>query len=138
MTIDHTKPRNATPKPAIPERVVYTDASGKSAIIDAATLDPARFASSVTIDGAWSLKTGFRRKSTFVKTNFIYGLELLALLALLHQDNNDIRDKSATFYFDNNNALQALVRNTSGHTVTQWGGCPDLASNSRPSHRPYA
>ena len=65
------------------------------------------------------LKTGFRRKSTSAKTNFVYGLELSALLSLLQQDNNDIRDKSATFYIDNNNALQALVRNTARPTVIQ-------------------
>ena len=111
--------RKATPQPSVPERVVYTDAAGKSAIIAAVVIDPSRFTESKTIDTVWSLKTGLRWKSTFAKTNFIYGLELLALLALLMEKGNDIRGKSVTFYIDNDNALHALVKNASEPTVIQ-------------------
>ena len=109
-SLGHMKPRKAIPKHAATERVVYTDAAGKSAIMADVVFDPSRFTAYKTIGGVWSLKTGFRWKSTFAKTNFIYGLEMVALLALLMDESNDIRDKSATFYIDNDNALQALVK----------------------------
>ena len=40
VALGHMKPRKATPKPSAAERVVYTDAAGKSAIIAAAVCDP--------------------------------------------------------------------------------------------------
>ena len=113
------KPRQALPQPTYPGRVVYTDAAGKSAIIAAVTFDPARFREHKVIDSARSLKTGFRWRSTFAKTSFVYGLEILALFALLMQEGNDIRNQSVTFYIDNDNALQALVRNCAGPSVVQ-------------------
>ena len=119
VALGHMPPRKASPKPTVPERVVYTDAAGKSAIIAAVVIDPTRFAEGKTIDAVWSLKTGFRWMSTFAETNFVYGLELIALLALLMLEGNDLRDKSATIYIDNDNALQALVRNAAGPTVVQ-------------------
>ena len=119
VALGHMVPRVATPKPTVTERVVYTDAAGKSAIIAAVIFDPVRYTRDKTIDSVWSLKTGYRWKSTFAKTNFIYGLEMLALLALLMDETNDLRDKSVTFYIDNDNALQALVKNTAGPTVIQ-------------------
>ena len=111
VALSHMKPRKALPLPPLPDRVVYTDAAGKSAIIAAVTFDPTRFASNKTIGCVWILKAGFRWRSTFAKTNFIYGLELLALFALLMQEDNDMRNRCVTFYIDNDNALQALVRN---------------------------
>ena len=50
LAIAIMKPRAATPKPAIADRVVYTDAAGKSRIIAAAAFGPARFARNRTID----------------------------------------------------------------------------------------
>ena len=35
------------------------------------------------------------------------------------QEDNDLRGRSVTFYIDNDNALQALVRNCAGPTVIQ-------------------
>ena len=49
VAIDHMKPRVATPKPKLTKRVVYTDADGKSQIIDAVIIDPITFAESKTI-----------------------------------------------------------------------------------------
>ena len=114
VALGHMRPRLATSKPALPERVAYTDAAGKSAIIAAVVVNPERFTTNKTIDGVWPLRTGFRWKSTFDKTNFIYGLELSALLALLMEEDNDIRGKSATFFIDNDNALRALVKTQRG------------------------
>ena len=113
------KPRKALPQPSLPVRVVYTDAAGKSGIIAAVTIDPIRFGKDKAIDCVWPLKTGYSWKSTFAKTSFIYGMGLLSLFALLMQKGNDLRNKAVTFYIDNDNALQASVKNNAGPTVIQ-------------------
>ena len=51
VALDHMKPRRGAPRPATHGRGVSTDDAGKSAIIDATTLDLARFTSSGMIDG---------------------------------------------------------------------------------------
>ena len=38
-------------------------------------------------------------------------MEVLAVLAILLEKSNELRNKSVTFYIDNNNALSALIKN---------------------------
>ena len=106
------KPRVATQKPKLTERAVYTDASGKSKIIDAATIDPATFAVNKTIKRVCATRTGRRRVETFEDASYIYGLDMLAALATLMAEGEDIRGKSVTFYIDNNNAREAIIKNS--------------------------
>ena len=47
----------------------------------------------------------------FIDTNLIYGLEMLALLALLYRPNNRLEGRNATFHIDNGNAFEAVVKN---------------------------
>ena len=111
VALDHMKPRKATPKPPITERIVYSDAAGKSQIIATVCLTPGTFASSKRLDTIRYSKTGNKWRKTFEKTCYIYGLEVLAILAILLEECNELRNKSVTFYIDNNNALCALVKN---------------------------
>ena len=116
---DHMKPRVASPKPKRPERVVYTDAAGKSQIIAAVIIDPTTFLESKTINKVRATRTGRRWKETFEDTSYIYGLEMLAILAILMTEGEDLRGRSVTFYIDNNNALTALIKNSATPTAIQ-------------------
>ena len=77
------KPRAASPKPKLTERAVYTDAAGKSQIIAASIIDPIIFADCETIKRVCATRTGHRWIKTFEDTRYIYGLEMLAILATL-------------------------------------------------------
>ena len=46
----------------------------------------------------------------FIKTNLIYGLELMAVVQIAADLSLPSDDKSITFYLDNNNALIALTK----------------------------
>ena len=81
------KPMIETPKSPMAERVVYTDAAGRPKIIAAVAFGPSKFTIERQIDSIWSLKTGYRRKPPFAKTCYIYGLDMLAVLALLMQNH---------------------------------------------------
>ena len=75
-------------------------------------LTPGTFEASDTIDSIIASKTANAWRKTFGKTCYIYGLEMLAVLAILMAKNNGLEGRTATFYIDNNNALQALVKNS--------------------------
>ena len=111
VALAHMKPRKATPKPPKVERIVYTDAAGRSQIIAAVCLTPGTFVAGNRIDSVRHSKTGLKWRKTFKKTCYIYGLEVLAVLAILLEKSNELRNKSVTFYIDNNNALSALIKN---------------------------
>ena len=59
------------------------------------------------------MTTGKRRKTLFNKTNYIYGLEMLAVLALVIYPKADIDGKAIVCYSDNDNAAISLVENKS-------------------------
>ena len=119
VALAHMKPRKATPKHPKTERVVYSDAAGKSQIIATVCLTPGTFASNDRIDSIRHSKTGNKWGKTFEKTCYIYGLEVLAVLAILLEKCNELRNKSVTFYTDNNNALCALVKNAANSPEIQ-------------------
>ena len=48
--------------------------------------------------------------TAFVRTNMIYGLEMLALLAFIFTMRHRLAGKSINIYIDNNNALCSLIR----------------------------
>ena len=72
--------RVATPKGGRAERIVYTDAAGKSQIIAAAILGPSSFENTKCRRPVTHIRTGERWKRTFASTIYIYGLEMLAVL----------------------------------------------------------
>ena len=119
VALDRAKPRVATPKPKLTERAVYTDAAGKSQIIDASIIDPITLAESKTIKRVCATRAGSRWVKTSEDTIYIYGLEMLAALETLMAEGGDIRRKSVTFYIDNNNAMEALIQNSSAPIAIQ-------------------
>ena len=62
-------------------------------------------------------KTPKYRIRLFHRTNLIYGLELLALLAFIFMNRNRLRNSSINAYLDNNNALCALIRGDSNTAI---------------------
>ena len=117
--LGHMGPRIATPKPKLTDRAAYTEASGKAHIIDAAIIDPATFKQDETITRVRASRTGRRWIKTFEDTRYIYGLEILAILAVLMTEGEDVRGKTFTFYVDNNIALDAIVKNSATPTSIQ-------------------
>ena len=54
-------------------------------------------------DDAWD--------TTFEETAYVYGLEMIPLLALLLEKVEYFRGKNVTFYIDNQNAINELIKN---------------------------
>ena len=100
-----------------PDVVVFTDAATSTATIAAVTIIRKDFDTDETIQEVRKTKTGKYWETLFESTNLIYGLEMLALLALLFYPNNHLRNKNVTFHIDNMNAFEAIVKNTAGPSV---------------------
>ena len=104
--------RVATPKRGRVERIFYADAAGKWQIIESAILDPPKYKATKYIRSITSIRMGGRWKSTFASTSYIYGLEMLAVLTTLVEDGDELANRAATFYIDNNNALLVILKNS--------------------------
>ena len=114
--------------------VIYTDAATTSMIIAAIVLEPPVFLASRTLTAVLALRVGKRWSRLFRDTSLIYGLEMLAIFAILFDPSVDLEGKNVTFYVDNNNALHALVSNAPG-PPSHFGHDPtDLVSEFRAEH----
>ena len=100
-----------------PDFVVFTDAATSSAIIDAVIIDRATFVASQTINEVRTAVAGKYWELLFDQTCLIYGLEMLAILAILYEAGGQLAGKNATFHIDNQNALQAIIKNNATPTV---------------------
>ena len=107
------QPRAVRPYQKYPDLMVYTDAAASTEIICALVIGVGQFKSSHTINECIAMTTGKRWKTIFNETNYIYGLEMLAVLALVIDPKADIDGKAIVFYLDNDNAVKALVKNKS-------------------------
>lgn len=65
------------------------------------------------------MTTGKRWKTLFNKTNYFYGLEMLAILALVIDPEAEIDGKAIVFYLDNDNEAKSLVKNKSDTRAIQ-------------------
>ena len=113
------KPRVVRPYQKYPDVLIYTDAATSTQVICALVIKVDQFKTSHTISECATMTTGKRWKTLFNKTNYIYGLEMLALLALVIDPRADIDGKAIVFYLDNDNAVKALVKNKSDTRVIQ-------------------
>ena len=104
-------PRQVRDRSGRPDMVVFTDAASSTSIIAAVTINRTQFIQDETICEARYSTTGKQWETLFDSTNLIYGLEMLALLAILYRPNNLLYGKNATFHIDNGNALEAAVKN---------------------------
>ena len=105
------KPRKITPKPDKPEYVVFTDAATKTGIMAAIVIERATFGRTNNLSMVWEASPGPHWNTLFDKTSLIYGLEMLAFLALLWTPDPPFRGKTVTFHLDNENAVKALIKN---------------------------
>ena len=62
---------------------------------------------------------GPKMENIIPRENHIYGLEMMALLAVLMTSDAPIEGLSVVFYIDNNNALEAVVKNSATPIVIQ-------------------
>ena len=109
-SLPNMEPRVATPKGDRTERIVYTDAAGKSQIIATVISGPSSFKNTKYIRSIAHIRTGGRWGETFTPTSYIYGLEMLAVLTTLTGKGAELANKSVTFYIDNDNALLAILK----------------------------
>ena len=119
LALGAMKPRAVSPYQKYPDLTAYTDAATSTQIICALVIQVDQFKSSHTISECIAMTTGKRRKSIFNKTNYIYGLEMLAAAALVIDPKADIDGKAIVFYIDNDNAAKALVGNKSDTRAIQ-------------------
>ena len=82
-------------------------------------LDPSSFKNTKYIRPITHIRTGGRSRKTFATTSYIYGLEMLAVLATLMDKESDLGNKSPTFYIGNNNALLAILKKSAKPTYIQ-------------------
>ena len=100
-----------------PGAVVFTDAETSTAIIAAVAIIRKDFLLNGAISEVRKTATGKYWETFFVTANLIYGLEMLALLALLYRPNCILQGKNATFHIDNGNAFEAVVKNNAKPTI---------------------
>ena len=83
------EPRIAIPKGGRAERIVYTEADGKSQIIAVVVLGPSTFKNTKYIRAITHILTGERWKSIFDSTIRIYGIGILAVLTALMEEGRN-------------------------------------------------
>ena len=106
--------RNRSP---VTDLIIYTDAATTTQIIAAVLIDPRSFRTTRTTSAVVSARVGPHWRALFSETCEIYGLEMLAILAILFDPLSDLRGLNIMFFVDNNNALEALVSNAPGPRV---------------------
>ena len=104
--------RSPRERACYPDLIVFTDAATSTSIIAAVAISREDFMADETIQEVRKTVTGKYWEALFDSTNLIYGLEMLALLAILFYPNNRMRNKNATFHIDNSNAFEAVVKNS--------------------------
>ena len=112
-------PRTIRPYQQYPDLIIYTDAATSTQIICALVIGVESCKSAPAVNECITMTTGQRWKTLFNKTNYIYGLEMLAILALVIDPMADIDGKAIVFYIDNDNSVKSLVKNQSDTRVIQ-------------------
>ena len=96
---------------------IFTDAATSSSAIAAVTLERLDFTTHEFVWETGQAVTGPYWLNVFKDTSLIYGLETLALLALLWAPNDHLRGKSVTFHIDNENTVKAVIKCNAKPTV---------------------
>ena len=91
--------------------IIYTDAATTTQIIAAVLVGPRSFRTTRTTSAVISARVGPHWMTLFASTCEIYGLEMMAILAILFDPLSDLTGINITFFVDNNNSLEALVSN---------------------------
>ena len=109
--------RSAVTLKTEPDIIIYTDAATETMIMAGLVFVRSSFLTEGTILAIRTLVADHRWVDIFIKTNLIYGLELLAVVEIVADKSIPLGDKSITFYVDNNNALIALTKADSKREV---------------------
>ena len=108
--------RVCVPKLPRPEVVIDTDSATPTRIVASLVIDAPVFDAKGGSRNIWGETSDPKWESTFIITAYIYGLEMLAILATIFLEGGFLRWKNVTFYIDNSNCRDALVR---GYTETK-------------------
>ena len=116
------EPLVATQKGDLAERIVYTDAAGKSQIFAAVILGASAFRNTKYIRPIAHIRTGERWKSAFDSTSYIYGIEMLAVLTTLVEKGAGLENRLVTFYINNNAMLEILQNSATPASIQAMKG----------------
>ena len=117
VALTNPPPRTVRERSDRADAIIFTDAATKTGIIAALTFDRNQFLHGQTVFELRKMTTGAYWGTLFCQTNLIYGLEMLAVLAILYAKCDHVRNKNATLHIDNGNAFEALVKNNARPTA---------------------
>ena len=103
-------PRVVEPKSSRPEVLIYTDAATSTRIVAAVVLDVNEFLNLGEFQAVFKEISSTSWESTFKDTTYIYGLEMLAVIATIYLLGEFLRNKNVVIYVDNTNTKDALVK----------------------------
>ena len=103
-------PRTVEFRATNPEFLVYTDAATSTQIIAAVIIGVAEFRSSGRGLATFSEVTSKEWVVVSDTTTYIYGLEMLAIIATLTKCRGILRGRNVVFYIENTNAKDALAK----------------------------
>ena len=93
-----------------PEVIIYTDAATSTRIVAAIVLDVEIFLRIGEFQALFEEISSEERSNTFKDTTYIYGLEMLAIIAVVYILGEYLENKNIVFYVDNSNSKDALVK----------------------------
>ena len=93
-----------------PEVIIYTDAATSTRIVAAIVLDVDIFLRIGEFQAVFEEISSEEWSNTFKDTTYIYGLEMLAIIAVVYILGEYLKNKNIVFYVDNSNSKDALVK----------------------------
>ena len=109
-SIRASQPRKVVIKNKYPDVVIYTDAATSTLVIAAIVIEPDVFKTESMFSATFTETADPDWVTIFQGTTLIYGLELLAVIATIFVLRDFLRGKNVTFYVDNSNTKDALVK----------------------------
>ena len=113
------RPRIVYPRRSTPQKIIYTDAATSTQIIAAVVFDKHQFDKDGRVEAVRVLRARNDWAPLFNETNWIFGLELLAVVQTAADPNLDLDDKCITFYVDNSSTKGVLIRASSIRDVVE-------------------
>ena len=112
-----SRPRIVYLKSPRPEYIIYTDAATSTAMLAAIVIDVASFESDPHFAAVIDEEADKVWFDTFLETNLIYGLEMIAVIATMFVLRKFLSGRNVIFYVDNLNTKDSLVKGYSDSPV---------------------
>ena len=109
-SIRSSVPRAVELHPTTPDVIIYTDAATSTRILAAVAIEPSTYSALGSFSALLSEVADPVWETIFCETTLIYGLELLAVVATIFALKDFLRGKNVTFYVDNPNTKDAMVK----------------------------